>query len=192
VGLDGVEKMSKSLGNFIGVTESPDQIFGKTMSVSDDLMWTYYTLLTDLSVQEIEEMKGAVSGGRLHPMAAKVQLAGRLVADFHSKEAADEAKAEFERRFSKAEGPVQADSVPAPCPLPDGTASLLVALGLAPSKNVARQKVKEGAVAVSDDGIVWTKVENPAEPFTFASDGTRFVKVGKRFLRVVENQGGAS
>jgi len=86
VGTDGVEKMSKSLGNAIGVAESPDEIFGKVMSISDASMWTYYTLLTDLTPAEIEKMKADVALGKVHPKAQKMELAGRLVEDFHGKE----------------------------------------------------------------------------------------------------------
>jgi tyrosyl-tRNA synthetase len=184
VGLDGVEKMSKSLGNAVGINEAPDEIFGKVMSVSDAAMWTYYTLLTDLLPHEIETLRADVSTGRAHPKRIKMDLALRIVADFHGAEAAAAAQAEFNRRFSGASGPVQAETVAAPVPLPDGVASLLVALALCPGKNVARQKVKEGAVSVSTDGVTWTKVENPSQAVTFSPNGHIFVKVGKRFLRV--------
>jgi tyrosyl-tRNA synthetase len=186
VGLDGVEKMSKSLNNYIGVTESPDQIYGKAMSVSDDLMWTYYTLVTSVPPTEVEAMRADVAAGRAHPKTLKMRLAKTLVSDFHGSEAAAQAEAEFERRFAGAKGPVEAESVPMPEPAPENVASLLAAVGLAASKNVARQKIKEGAVSLSDDGVAWTKVENPAEPFTMGPSGARFVRLGKRFLRVVD------
>jgi tyrosyl-tRNA synthetase len=185
VGLDGVEKMSKSLGNYIGVHESPDEIFGKAMSVSDDLMWSYYLLLTDRRPHEIEALRASVASGALHPKRAKMDLARQLVSDFHGAEAAAAAEGEFERRFAKADGPVQAEEAASPVPLPEAIASLVAALGLAPSKNVARQKVREGAVSVSDDGCDWRKVENPAEPFDVSPGGFRYVKVGKRFLKVL-------
>ncbi len=184
VGLDGVEKMSKSLGNHIGVAEPPDEIFGKAMSLSDAMMWAYWTLLTDLRPAEIEALKASVASGERHPKRVKMDLARRFVADFHGEEAAAAAEAEFERRFSKSTGPVQAESVPLPSPPPDSVASLLVALGLAPSKNVARQKVKEGAVETSDDGVAWTRADNPAAPFPLVPGAARFVRVGKRFVRV--------
>lgn len=189
VGLDGVEKMSKSLGNYIGVSEPPDEVFGKAMSVSDALMWTYWTLLTDRRPPEIAAMKRGVESGELHPKRLKMDLARQLVADFHGDEAAQAAEAEFERRFAKAEGPVKAESVPSPLPLPADVASLLAALGLAPSKNVARQKVKEGAVSVSHDGVAWRKVEAPNEPFEAGGAEGRFLKVGKRFVRVTAAPG---
>ncbi len=184
VGLDGVEKMSKSLGNAIGITEPPGEMFGKAMSISDEAMWTYQTLLTDKRPAEIDELKRDVAEGRRHPKRVKMDLARSLVADFHGTEAAAAAEAEFERRFARASGPVEAESVAAPDPLPDGMAGLLVALALVPSKNLARQKIREGAVEVSDDGVGWRRVENSSEPVGFGPDGTRYVRVGRRFVRV--------
>jgi tyrosyl-tRNA synthetase len=185
VGLDGVEKMSKSLGNYIGVHERPDEIFGKVMSVSDDLMWSYYTLLTDRRPHDIDALRASVASGALHPKRAKMDLARQLVADFHGAEASATAEGEFERRFAKADGPVQAVEMASPLPLPAATGALVAALGLAPSNTVARQKIREGAVSVSDDGSEWRKVDNPAEPFDVSPGGFRYVKVGKRFLKVL-------
>jgi len=108
-GTDGVEKMSKSLGNAIGVTDSPAEILGKIMSISDQLMWRYWELLTDRSVPDIEAMKRDVVGGGLHPKTAKTELAKRIVADFHGEAAADEAALEFERRFTQKQIP---DGIP--------------------------------------------------------------------------------
>ncbi|MCG3194728.1 MAG: Tyrosine--tRNA ligase [Thermoanaerobaculia bacterium] len=184
VGLDGVDKMSKSLGNYIGVTETPDEIFGKAMSVSDTLMWTYYTLLTDRRPHEIEELKAQVASGSLHPKRAKMDLARTLVASFHGADAARGAEEEFERRFAKAAGPVHAEEVRLSQPLPENLVAALVSLGLCASKNIARQKVKEGAVSLSSDGIDWKKAENPAEAFLPTPEGV-FVKVGKRFVKAL-------
>src|SRR5688572_10197205 len=102
-GLDGVEKMSKSLGNYVGVMESASEMFGKLMSISDDLMWKYYALLTDLSEADIQERRDRVSAGALHPKAAKADLALRIVGDFHSPAAAAVAVSAFEQRFAKGE-----------------------------------------------------------------------------------------
>ena len=184
VGTDGVEKMSKSLGNQIGVAEPPDEIYGKVMSISDDTMWSYWTLLTDLRPLEIEALKGDVASGALHPKALKMRLAARLVADFHGEEAARNAGDEFARRFAGAAGAVNAETVTLADRFDPAIASVLVAAGLAASKNIARQKIREGAVSLSDDGRSWTKVENPAEGVTFAPDGTRLVRLGKRFVRL--------
>src|ERR1039458_6225566 len=152
VGTDGAEKMSKSAGNAIGVTESPDEIFGKVMSVSDAAMWAYWTLLTDRFPSEIEEMKGSVAAGTLHPKKVKMDLGLQLVSDFHGKEAAFAAQEEFERRFAGAGGAVTATELSLSTLFPRedfferGIVDVLVACGLAPSKNIARQKIREGAV----------------------------------------------
>ena len=156
VGTDGVEKMSKSLNNAIGVTEPPNEIFGKVMSVSDAAMWAYWTLLTDRRPAEIEEMKAAVAGGTLHPKKLKMDLGLQIVSDFHGQAAAFAAQEEFEKRFAGAGGAVSAEEMSLGSLFPGeenslerGIADLLVATALAPSKNVARQKVKEGAVSTS-------------------------------------------
>lgn len=104
-GLDGKEKMSKSLGNYIAVEDPPDEIFGKILSISDELMWKYYLLLTDLSSKDIQELKNKVEKGFIHPKNAKVELALKIVSDFHSKEDAEKARENFERLFSKKEIP---------------------------------------------------------------------------------------
>src|SRR5207244_3398010 len=96
-GLDGTQKMSKSLGNAIGIKEQPLEMYGKLMSISDELMWRYYTLLTDLRTTEIQELESRVSSGTVHPMQAKKDLARRIVADFHSAQAAREAEQNWER-----------------------------------------------------------------------------------------------
>jgi tyrosyl-tRNA synthetase len=190
VGTDGVEKMSKSLGNAIGIAESPDEIFGKVMSISDPSMWTYYTLLTDLTPAEIETMRAEVAVGTVHPKARKMDLAGRLVEDFHGRDAALAARKEFDKRFSGAGGAVSADEKSLGTLFPGedffekGIADVLVASGLAASKNIARQKIREGAVSTSLDGQTWTKVESPAQVLRLgASDGV-FLRMGKKFVRV--------
>ncbi len=107
-GLDGVEKMSKSLGNYIGVTDAPAEMFGKLMSISDELMWRYYVLLTDLTPDEIAGVRARVDSGALHPKQAKVDLATTIVTDFHGAEEAARAAEQFERRFAKKELPTDA------------------------------------------------------------------------------------
>src|SRR5205085_5479658 len=94
-GLDGVNKMSKSLGNYIGITEPADDIYGKTMSISDELMWRYYELLTDLTPDEIAQLKTDVEAGNHHPRDVKSQLAKKIVTDFHSQAEAEQAAEEF-------------------------------------------------------------------------------------------------
>jgi tyrosyl-tRNA synthetase len=104
-GTDGVQKMSKSYGNYIGITEAPQEMFGKVMSISDELMWRYYELVTDVSIADIERMKREVAGGEAHPMKLKQELGKRIVADFHSREAAEQAAQDWSRMFQKDETP---------------------------------------------------------------------------------------
>src|SRR6266571_4937951 len=111
VGLDGQRKMSKSLGNYVGITEPPSEMFGKMMSIPDDLMWSYYELLTDRTPKEIVSMQKEVSGGRLHPMDAKMRLAEEVISDFHGKEAARKAAEHFQRVFRDRQAPEEAPTV---------------------------------------------------------------------------------
>jgi tyrosyl-tRNA synthetase len=108
-GLDGVQKMSKSLANYIGIHESPTEIFGKVMSVSDELMFRYYDLLTDVPAKEIARLKQEIVAGALNPMAVKIGLAKSIIADFHSKAAAEAAEAEFIKVFRNKETPDDAE-----------------------------------------------------------------------------------
>jgi tyrosyl-tRNA synthetase len=190
VGLDGVEKMSKSLGNYVGVTEAPGVMFGKLMSLSDDLMWTYYDLLTDRTPAEIASLKAEVSSGNLHPRRAKVDLAKAIITDFHSAEAAAAAEAEFERIFVKKEAPdaVREIAVAAGA-APEGESSstvyaadslsrILVKCGLAESGSEATRKIRQGGVKidgvkVSDFG--W-KVPAPGE-YLLQVGARQFVKL---------------
>ncbi|MGH9433937.1 MAG: tyrosine--tRNA ligase, partial [Terriglobia bacterium] len=107
VGLDGERKMSKSLGNYVGISEPPATIFGKLMSVSDTLMWRYYELLTHLGPREVAELRNSVEGGTVHPMEAKKALARRIVTDFHGEEAALEAQKSFESQFEEKNLPAE-------------------------------------------------------------------------------------
>ncbi|HEY0874691.1 MAG TPA: tyrosine--tRNA ligase [Vicinamibacterales bacterium] len=149
-GLDGVEKMSKSLGNYVGVTETASEMFGKLMSISDELMWKYYTLLTDLSPEDVLQLRNRVSSGDLHPKQAKVDLATRIISDFHGERGAAQAADEFERRFSRRELPVDARVVE----LDDDEWSAplekrLVRCGLAESSSDARRKITQGGVRIN-------------------------------------------
>jgi len=111
VGLDGVNKMSKSLENYVGITEEPDTIFGKLMSISDDLMLQYYELLSDISLGEWERLKGGIADGSRHPMEAKLALSREIVARFHGDAAAKESEEGFRKRFSRKEFPEDARRV---------------------------------------------------------------------------------
>ncbi|MEP7337933.1 MAG: tyrosine--tRNA ligase [Acidobacteriota bacterium] len=153
-GLDGVEKMSKSKGNYIGITESPDQMFGKVMSVSDDLMWRYYELLTDLPAADVARLKHDVEEGKRHPRDAKVELAKQIIHDFHSQSAADEAEAEFNRRFRDHQAPSEVEARA----VQTGGAKtkvvdLLVQTGLVPSKAEARRLISQGGVKLNNERV---------------------------------------
>ncbi len=180
-GTDGVQKMSKSLGNYIGINESPQEMFGKVMSISDDLMWRYYELLTDARQAEIEAMRAAGKSGEKNPRDMKVELAKRIISDFHSSAAATTAEEAFNRVFRRKEAPeeveertVRSDS----WELKD----LLVELGLASSKAEARRLIEQGGVYV--DGARSDPKINNVYPVGPDTPGYH-IKVGKRrFVRV--------
>jgi tyrosyl-tRNA synthetase len=158
-GTDGIQKMSKSYGNYVGITETPQEMFGKLMSISDELMWRYYELLTDLTSKQIEELKWKVSEGSLHPMQAKKDLAKRIIADFHSEQAGTEAEANWTRQFQKDEVPENLElvTVTAAELSPNGSGAvkldkLLVKAGLAESGSDAQRKIKAGAVKIDGSG----------------------------------------
>ncbi len=180
-GLDGVEKMSKSLGNYIGIDEPPDEIFGKVMSISDDLMWKYYLLCTDLTPAEVTERRGRVEGGGLHPMDAKRDLARMIVADFHSADAASEAEAEFRKVFTARETPTEiAESAMAASDEPQLVVKVLTAAGLAPSGSEAKRLIAQGGVSIDE-----ARVDDPAQTIPATAGASYLFKVGKRkFLRV--------
>ncbi|MEO6726281.1 MAG: tyrosine--tRNA ligase [Blastocatellia bacterium] len=180
-GLDGVEKMSKSKGNYIGIAETPDQMFGKVMSVSDDLMWRYYELLTDLPAADIARFKQDVEEGKRHPRDAKVELAKRIIGDFHSQAAASEAEAEFNRRFREHQVPseIEARSIKT-----DGArikiADLLVQSGLVPSKAEARRLISQGGVKLNNE-----RVGEAAAELDTARTKEASLQVGKlKFLKI--------
>ena len=109
-GTDGVQKMSKSLDNYIGISEPPQEIFGKVMSISDDLMWRYYELCTDLTLDQIALLRHAAESGERNPRDIKVELAKRIIADFHSAADAERAEEEFNRIFKHKEAPKDIDA----------------------------------------------------------------------------------
>jgi tyrosyl-tRNA synthetase len=147
-GTDGVQKMSKSLGNYIGITEPPQEMFGKIMSITDSLMWRYYELLTDLRPDQIEVRRETAARGDVNPRDLKVELAKRVIADFHSRAVADAAEDEFNRVFRRKEIPedIELRQVEAGVwPLP----RLLVHTGLATSVAEARRLIEQGGVRIS-------------------------------------------
>lgn len=179
-GLDGVNKMSKSLGNYIGISEPAESIFGKIMSISDDLMYRYYELLSDLSMAEIVALKEKVAAGQLHPKAVKVQLAKEMVARFHSQAAAEDAERNFEQVFARHEMPDEIEEIQlAVTEAEIWVPKLLMDAGLVKSTSDGRRMIQQHAVSI--DGA---KVEdiNAAVPAT----GSILLKVGKRrFCRVI-------
>ena len=156
-GLDGVQKMSKSLGNAIGINEAPDEMYGKLMSISDELMWKYFSLLTDLRTSEIEKMHADVLSGALHPMEVKKSLARMITAGFHSEEAAQSADENWARMFQQKGFSENVEEVKLKLSEFVGEtgmvklAAVLTACGLTASNAEAQRKLKEGAVKVNDE-----------------------------------------
>jgi tyrosyl-tRNA synthetase len=164
-GLDGVQKMSKSLGNAIGINEPPAEMYGKLMSISDEVMWKYWTYLTDLRQSEVDGLKAEVASGALHPMEAKKRLARTIVADFHSVEEAARADENWARMFQQREVSEDLEEVSiayadlvGPSGLPGNLAirlpKLLVQLGLAASGAEASRKIAEKAVKLDGETAV--------------------------------------
>ena len=178
-GLDGVQKMSKSLGNYIGITEAPEEMFGKIMSVSDDLMWRYYELLTDLSMAEIQSLKTRCESGELNPRDAKVALAKHIIRDFHSAGEAERAEEEFNRRFVKKEIPDEIEERS----VSEETieiVDLMIKIGLAQSKGEAKRLIQQGGVKIDGE-----KVENPQMEITLSEADALVLQVGKRrFVKI--------
>ncbi|MCH2277621.1 MAG: tyrosine--tRNA ligase [Vicinamibacterales bacterium] len=178
VGLDGAEKMTKSTGNYVGITESSVEMFGKLMSISDELMWVYYELLTDDSVEEIEGLKARVNDGNLHPKQAKVDLARRVVTDFHAAAEAEKAAVEFDRVYARGGQPAD---------IPEFRLELagewkplnriMVDVSMASSASAATRKIASGAVLI--DGV---KILNRHwKPVS----GEYLIQVGRRFARLL-------
>jgi tyrosyl-tRNA synthetase len=205
VGTDGQRKMSKSLGNYVGITESPTQMFGKVMSISDELMWSYYDLLTDFASPVIVRVKEEVRTGVLHPMDAKMQLAHNIIAGFHGEDAARKASDEFRRVFRERQAPEtikeywityvsrgkafvhmkgkdSAESAPWDIPPNDREkwVRLLVSLGEIPSRSEADRLIKQKAVEINNATITDLSAEvDLNKPASF------MVRVGKRnFFRL--------
>ena len=179
-GLDGVNKMSKSLNNYIGIEEPPNEMFGKVMSISDELMWRYYELLTDLTEMEISNLRSEIEKGE-NPRNLKVRLAKLIITDFHSAADAEAAEEDFTRRFVQKEVPddIELKQMPA------GTyriADLLAETGLTASKGEARRLIEQGGVKIDGE-----KASNSAAEIS-VSDKEVLLQVGKRkFLKLIGN-----
>lgn len=177
-GLDGVQKMSKSYGNYIGIDEPPNEMFGKVMSISDELMWRYYDLVTDLTPTEIAERRAACESGDINPRNAKVALAKLIIQDFHSAESAAAAEEDFNRRFVQKEVPdeIEERSVAAGA---HNLAQLLADTGLTASKGEARRLIEQGGVKVNGE-----KATAASADIEVGGEGI-VLQVGKRkFLKV--------
>jgi len=179
-GLDGIQKMSKSLGNYIGINEPANKQFGKVMSISDRLMFRYYELLTDIPLDELQNLRTR------HPMDVKAELAASIVADYHGRAAAEAAREEFNRVFRMRQNPedmeTQRISLAAG---PMRLARLLASLNLAPSNSEAQRLIESGAVHVNDQRITDPKTE-------ISQAGEYLFKVGKRrFLRLLVSNSGS-
>jgi len=181
VGLDGHRKMSKSLGNYIGITEAPGEIFGKMMSIPDELMWPYYELLTDRSPQEISALKKEVAGGALHPMDAKMRLAQEVIAGFHGEDAARKAAENFQRVFRDRQAPVEVPVVKLPKGPAKKLTALLVDLQLIASKSEAERLIKQGGVEIDE-----ARVDDPRRDIELSKPAVFLLRAGKKkFLRIV-------
>ncbi|GAA8494577.1 tyrosine--tRNA ligase [Helicobacter pylori] len=174
-GLDGVQKMSKSLGNYVGITEEPNAMFGKIMSVSDDLMWRYYTLLSAKTLEEIEDLKHGILNQTLHPKAVKEELAGEIVARYYDNEQAIKAKEQFSKVFS-------ANLLPEILSESDfdegvGILDVLKQIGFCPSTSQARRDIQGGGVKINQKVV-------KDESYRFVK-GNYVIQLGKkRFMKL--------
>jgi len=187
-GLDGVQKMSKSLGNYVGISEPPGEMFGKLLSISDNLMWRYYTLLTDLAPQEVANLKKSVASGSAHPLEVKKSLARRIVRDFHGAEAAAQAQRDFEAQYQERTLPSVIQVQAFPLDTPRKLSRLLVDLELFESNSEAQRKIKEGGVymSVGDlDQPKWQRLTDPTCEFDPHQHPVVIFRVGtRRILQV--------
>ena len=176
-GTDGVRKMSKSYGNYIGIDEAPSEIFGKVMAISDELMWRYYELLSSKSLEDIAALRAGVENGSIHPKAAKEELAHEMVTRYHSRQAADEARQGFNAVF--AGGGVPDDAPTFTCAHGENStpSAFLADAGLVKSRGEAKRLIKEGALSI--DG---QRCDDALSPL---AAGEYVIKLGKkRFLRL--------
>jgi tyrosyl-tRNA synthetase len=179
-GLDGVNKMSKSLGNYIGITEAPEVMFRKVMQVSDELMFRYYELLTDLSMAQIAEMRTRIAAGELNPMEEKIALGKSIVTDFHSAQDAERAAEVFDSVVRRKEVPEEIATVQLPegVQVPAGIRvdKLVAKAGLAESVADGARKIKAGAVEINGEKVRDLVLPDPPAELV--------IRVGKKWLRV--------
>ena len=179
-GLDGVRKMSKSYGNYIGVSDIPNEMFGKLMSISDELMWKYYKLLTEIPLDKISEMKEGITNGKIHPMDVKKNLAINIISQYYDENTAINAREEFEKVFSKGNLP---DDIPEfKLSAEEKELNLIKILTenkMAPSGGEVRRLIKQGAISIDGEKVSEISIPRP--------DKTEFViKIGKRrYLKII-------
>lgn len=174
-GLDGVQKMSKSLGNYIGITESPKEMYAKVLSISDLLMWRYYELLSAKTLDEIEEIKDAVKAGKLHPKTAKENLALEIVGRYHGEDQAKEAKEHFDLIFSKNELPSQMPSFTFPAN--QWVCAILKESGMSASTSQARRDIQGGALKINQEKITNEDLKLQKGEYVFQIGKRKFSKI---------------
>ncbi len=174
-GLDGINKMSKSLNNYIGVTEAPNTMFGKVLSASDELMWRYYDLLSTRSIAEIEDLKNEVAAGTMHPKAVKEHLACEIIERFHSQEEALKAKEEFDRVHKQSEIP--SDIAEFSLDGPIWIAKALVDAKISPSTSQSRRDIKQGAVKINQEKISDEQLQLQTGEYILQVGKRKFAKV---------------
>jgi tyrosyl-tRNA synthetase len=182
-GLDGVQKMSKSLGNYVGINEPPAEMFGKLMSISDEMMWRYYLLLTDMPPAEIEALKTSVASGKNHPLEVKKALARRIVTDFHESEAATQAQKDFEAQFRDKRLPADVVAKAFALDTPTRLFRLLTVCEIFPSNAEAQRKIKEGAVYMATPGSdppSWERLTDPNLEFSSSKYSSVIFRIGPR------------
>ena len=177
-GLDGVQKMSKSLGNYIGVTDSPSDMFGKILSISDELMWRYFELLSTKSLEEIQSIKDGVEDGSLHPKVVKESLSMEIVARFHSEEAAKGAKEEFDKVHAKSQIPTDVPEFS--CDGEIWIAKALVDCNIEPSTSQARRDIKQGGVKINQEKISDIQLQLQAGEYVLQVGKRKFAKLKVR------------
>ena len=174
-GLDGVNKMSKSLGNYVGITQEPKEMFGRLLSISDSLMWRYYELLSTKSLQEIAELKEGVEKGSLHPKAVKENLALEIITRYYNKESAEAAREEFIKVFSK-------DELPSDMPTFEKNAGIWIAqlmneCALSTSSSEALRLIKQGGVKINGERLTDTKLNLEAREFVIQARKRKFTRI---------------
>ena len=179
VGTDGVEKMSKSYNNYIGISESPQEIFGKTLSISDDLIYTYFELATDIPNEKLKEIKNKLDDKNVNPRDLKRELARTLVRMYHNDEAAQQAESEFDRIFIKKDLPDELDEHKIKGKEEISIIDLILEVKFAPSKSEAKRLVSQGGVSLNGE-----KIEDINHSVKL--NGEKILKVGKRkFIKII-------